>query len=179
MGGLPAFPINVAADAARQKAEPHASAAKIAAGCALRSSLPAGFAQALDHVRVILRTMPWDAAADIHVEGRWCERDRLVERVLGFGDPTFLCLCRRQPAIDQRVFRIGADRTLCRIYRRLVVAAIVVANGHLVQPHRQQRSARIEAYAGLDRCQTLMWSSRENQSPAQFTVRRCQVGAYL
>jgi hypothetical protein len=57
---------------------------------AARSLSPTGFAQAVEQVGVVLRPMPGDAVADIHVERGRSEGDRLVQCLLRLREVTKL-----------------------------------------------------------------------------------------
>ena len=61
---------------------------------------PAGLAQAHNHMRVVFRSHPRHAPADIHVEGARHNRDGLLQRFLRFLDPADLAERRGEPPIN-------------------------------------------------------------------------------
>jgi len=54
------------------------------------SPLPSGLAQAVEHMRVVFSPHPWHALADIQVERARRDRQRLLQRLPCFLDPTGL-----------------------------------------------------------------------------------------
>src|SRR5881397_2652302 len=66
------------------------------------STIPAGLAQTLDEMSVVLRPKPRSSLADIHVECPRCARDGLLQCILRFRCAPKLAQRRRGPAVDHR-----------------------------------------------------------------------------
>lgn len=58
-------------------------------------------AESLDQIRVVYRSYPRCALADVRIEPRWCERNSPLECILRFVCATKLTECRCKPAVDR------------------------------------------------------------------------------
>jgi hypothetical protein len=72
-----------------------------------------GFAQTFKHVGVIFWPHPWRARADIHLEGRWRDRDSLLQRFLRFFGAIELAAGSGEPTVSVGIIRVRPDSALC------------------------------------------------------------------
>src|SRR5436305_82158 len=84
------------------------------------------------------------AAADIDVEGLRRASLRAIERLFRFRRAAELPQGRRQPAIDERMVRVGPDDALRHLDRAFVVEAVIAADDDLIDADAGARIARVE-----------------------------------
>src|SRR5258708_3308686 len=87
------------------------------------STIPAGLAQTLDEMSVVLATKPRSSFADIHVECPRCARDGLLQCFLHFRRAPKLAQRRRGPAVDHRKIGKRTNQPFRGFDRSLVFAA--------------------------------------------------------
>src|SRR4029453_15124912 len=75
------------------------------------STIPAGLAQTLDEMSVVLGTKPRSSLADIHVECRGGARDGPLQCFLRFRCAPKLAQRRRGPAVDHRKIGKRTDQS--------------------------------------------------------------------
>src|SRR6516162_5868509 len=89
-------------------------------------ALPAGLAQAVQHVLVVFGSVPWWPATGVEFERSRRNFERLLQRGPRFFRSTQLTQCRREPPITVRNIRIpGNDAPLC-LDRPGVVTFVII-----------------------------------------------------
>src|SRR5260370_2044656 len=94
------------------------------------STLPSGLAQALEHVGVVFRPMPWYAPANKYLERGRRDCNGLLDRFLRFHGLTDLAEGGGEPAVGRRKIGVGSDPLFRRLDRRLVFAAEIKTQRH-------------------------------------------------
>src|SRR5262249_32669677 len=133
---------------------------------------PAGLAQAVEHMLVILGAVPRNAFADVHLK-RTAATDGhcFVERDARLVQASNLAERRGERAIYQRKVRMKAHHPSRGVDCRLVVAGKIMGDSHAVEVPRKERVARVQPDAGLESDEPLPRFATEDQSCSQRAVR--------
>src|SRR5262245_8125234 len=98
-----------------------------------RSSLwQSGFAQTFKHMGVIFRAYPWWARVDIHIEGRWRDRHRLLQRCLCFCGAIELAAGSGEPSVSVGIIRVRAYSALGGLDCSFVLSRQIQSQGDLI-----------------------------------------------
>src|SRR5205085_5771969 len=121
--------------------------------------------------------MPRNTPAGIDIERARRQRHRLIEGCPRLGFAAELTERGGEPAVYKRMFGIGADHPPSRLDRRLVIAAVIMADHQLIDPYPGARVARVEPDPVLQHYESLPRAAGKDQRAAECAMRAGQVRA--